>query len=1065
MQLNRILSFVGLLVCLQFSSLHAQRSIRFSETNYRLKEAAKYVDMQYYQQAYYLLNDYLTHFRQDNRAMQEIDNQTALYYINLCALKLDKPHAAENFKRFLNETPFNQLKQIGNFQFAKYEYEHSQFEAAIKYYEACGIDFLTNEELTQRNFELGYSYLVTQHLDKVEPYFQSAKNIPGDYFKPGNYYHGLLAYYKKNYTEARESFNAVKDDERYKKIIPFYLTEIDYMTGEKEKALSAALEYLAASDKLYYDHELNQMVAQIYGEQEDFTNAELYYTKYMTQSKSVRDEDYFKLAYCQYQQGKIEQAIPNFELVSNSDDALSQYSGYLLAICYLKNGDKEKAYDALEKTKQKISDASQKEMLEFTMAKLSYDKGDDKTALAQLNAFSKAFPNSTNFDEANELIAFLNIKYDNFNDAVIAMNKMKNISYNLKKVYQKSNYARGIQMLKDENPELAIFNFQETKKFPIDINTVSLSDFWLAECNYRLGRYTEAFANCDLFLNKADTISMPEYTKNTHLTKAYIYFHNGENEKLFGEYAVATNDTNTTDLLSRMGTTKSNYVPEKIPVVENDPYVLVYNLPEQKIDFVYKPIPLKPLAINTEIRREDQTNFVQFGLGNYTSLDMRAGYNFDNLLMSPLYIDFNHSASTGKIVNQNVNKTHVGAYKHFDIKEHAVETSLAFDKNKQYYYGYDHTLYKYDAAHIKQVFLNIELSAHILPLKENKYNVQYHADVYTGFYTDKFGETELTAKLDASFSKQLKSDLLAHSDIVIDGNIFLKTGVRNTQLNSIISWQPSVTKQINKFSIKAGLYPTFGRKVYLLPDLLVQYPLAKDLALLELGCESKIRLNTFKQLTELNPFIGDFNNYREEQSKNTEIFAGLNGNFWKNCSYSTRAGIAVYENLPLFLNDTAFDYKQFHVLYESQATALLFDASLNYTINTEMQAGAKINLRPILNLNENKEAWHYVPSSLAFYAKFKATKDVLLSANFFLMAGSKIIKKDAVVNNPYIKTSAPGMDMNVSAKYSFNKKWNAVIDVNNLFNSHYQRWSGYPMYGINAMLSLIYSFKPIQAHL
>jgi DNA-binding LytR/AlgR family response regulator/predicted negative regulator of RcsB-dependent stress response len=329
--------------------LFAQRSLRFTADTRITKEAENLMDMSYYQQAYLKLNSYLNNFRQDNKDKQVFEYQSACHDYLLCALKLDKPDAEANLIRFVQETPFTTLRQTGSFELGKYAYEHNRFDAAIRYYEAVGIELLTNQELIQRNFELGYSYLVTGQLDKVEPYFQSAKSIPGEYFKPGNYYHGLLAYYKKNYKEARESFIAVKEDERYKKIIPFYLTEIDYMSGEKEKALTAALQYLTSEDKLYYENELNQMVAQIYCEKEDYANAELYYTHYISKAKSVRDEDYFKLGYCQYAQGKTSDAITHLEMVSKNSVELSQHSEYLLAICYLKTDQKEKAVRSLEK--------------------------------------------------------------------------------------------------------------------------------------------------------------------------------------------------------------------------------------------------------------------------------------------------------------------------------------------------------------------------------------------------------------------------------------------------------------------------------------------------------------------------------------------------------------------------------------------------------------------------------------------------------------------------------------------------------------------------------------------
>jgi hypothetical protein len=50
------------------------------------------------------------------------------------------------------------------------------------------------------------------------------------------------------------------------------------------------------------------------------------------------------------------------------------------------------------------------------------------------------------------------------------MNKLKTISEPLKKMYQRANYARGIQMLIDENSERALSYFDESNRYKVDEN-------------------------------------------------------------------------------------------------------------------------------------------------------------------------------------------------------------------------------------------------------------------------------------------------------------------------------------------------------------------------------------------------------------------------------------------------------------------------------------------------------------------------------------------------------------------------------------------------------------------
>ncbi len=228
---------------------------------------------------------------------------------------------------------------------------------------------------------------------------------------------------------------------------------------------------------------------------------------------------------------------------------------------------------------------------------------------------------------------------------------------------------------------------------------------------------------------------------------------------------------------------------------------------------------------------------------------------------------------------------------------------------------------------------------------------------------------------------------MLQSDVLVDANIYFVRS-KDIQGNSLISWRPAITKQIEKLRIKAGLYPSFGQKVWLLPDVSVQYPLSAKYANVELAWQKNIRLNTFRQLTEFNPFLITY--YKVQQSANTEIFASVKGNAFSHVSYSVRGGISILDQLPLFVNDTAGDKKQFNVLFEKQATALLFDASIDYTINSDIQAGGNVTLRPIVHLTSNSEAWHYVPSLISAYGKVRVIRNLVLRTDLFLLPGSKV---------------------------------------------------------------------------
>ncbi|WP_341843524.1 hypothetical protein [Chitinophaga caseinilytica] len=42
-------------------------------------------------------------------------------------------------------------------------------------------------------------------------------------------------------------------------------------------------------------------------------------------------------------------------------------------------------------------------------------------------------------------------------------------------------------------------------------------------------------------------------------------------------------------------------------------------------------------------------------------------------------------------------------------------------------------------------------------------------------------------------------------------------------------------------------------------------------------------------------------------------------------------------------------------------------------------------------------------------------------------------------------------DLNAGAEYNVTKNFNLWFNVNNMFSSKYERWHGYPSYGLNVL--------------
>jgi hypothetical protein len=201
-----------------------------------------------------------------------------------------------------------------------------------------------------------------------------------------------------------------------------------------------------------------------------------------------------------------------------------------------------------------------------------------------------------------------------------------------------------------------------------------------------------------------------------------------------------------------------------------------------------------------------------------------------------------------------------------------------------------------------------------------------------------------------------------------------------------------------------------------------------------------------------------FTNYTVQQSKQTEVNARLTGNISDNCFYNLRVGYGLTSNLPLFLNDTAGDYKQFHLLFDQEVTLFLADFSVDYALNKKIYTGANIQLRPILSLSSNQFAWHYVPAQIDLYGKVQFSRSLSFRTDAFIRYGYAYLAKTTIVNTIYSNTSNMGFDLNLTANLKLGKSWTGYLSVFNIMGSEYQRWTNYANLNTHFRVGLIHTF-------
>lgn len=492
---SAILAFFVLLF--QFAS--SQQTHVFTDTEKKFKEAKTLFIEQQYALAYPLLEEVKKTISDNKKTDKEYLHDDLNYYYTVCRLKLQMPVAEQEALAYIDWVNNNPRSQLMSYHLGKFYFQQDDFRSAITYYEKAALENLSNDEIADAKFEMGYCYFNLKDFAKAKPLFNEIHQLPDNkYYIPANYYYGFICFYQKQYTEALKSFRLVESRDEYKGVVPYYIAEIYYFQGKKDEALKYGESTLSRGG-MYYEKDMKQLLGQIYFEKKNFAKALPLLEYYVNNTKKVSKEDLYELSYCYYQTNKLEKAIEGLKQLSNEKDSLGQNSMYILADCYLKTNQKENARNAFRYCATNSSNKAQQEISLFNYAKLSFELGYQDIALTEMQRFIDQYPNSDYNTEAKELMVNLLANTNNYRDALQLYQSFKKPTPAMQKVYPKILYGRAVEYMNDQQLERADELFANITALPAS-NVTPYANFWRGEIAYRSDKYDEAIRDYSLYL-------------------------------------------------------------------------------------------------------------------------------------------------------------------------------------------------------------------------------------------------------------------------------------------------------------------------------------------------------------------------------------------------------------------------------------------------------------------------------------------------------------------------------------------------------------------------------------
>jgi TolA-binding protein len=519
MSLKHIVSVViTLLIC---NLTDAQKTYYHTDDDMQYRQALELYENGKYSAAQVAFDDYLANHAGKNS--DQVSNSE--FYASMAAVRLFNNDAEGRMIRFLERNPENPHRNEAVFNLANYFYQKKSYNNALIYYEKTDVTRLKREDAAEYQFKKGYCFFLKEEFDAARLAFSQVKDLDTKYTAPALYYYSHINYIQGNYETALTGFLRLKNDQNFGPIVPYYMTQIYYKQNKYDEVVKYAPALMEnATEKR--GPEIALIAGESYVQLNLFQEAIPYLEKYIETGSNISRETKYSLAYAYYRTGAFDKAAKLFGEITASESAMSQNSLYHLADCHIKLNDKNKARMAFASASKMDFDPSIKEDALFNYALLTYelDFSPFNEAVQALNDYLDEYPSSKRSEEATNylVLAYLNAK--NYRLALASIEKLENMSNDIKKAYQKIAFYRGLELFNNLDFDGAIEMLKSTVKYGnFDNKIYALSNYWIGEANYRQGEYEAAIENYNVFLSQPGASGYSEFSLAQY-NMGYSYF-------------------------------------------------------------------------------------------------------------------------------------------------------------------------------------------------------------------------------------------------------------------------------------------------------------------------------------------------------------------------------------------------------------------------------------------------------------------------------------------------------------------------------------------------------------
>lgn len=492
-----------------------------------------------------------------------------------------------------------------------------------------------------------------------------------------------------------------------------------------------------------------------------------------------------------------------------------------------------------------------------------------------------------------------------------------------------------------------------------------------------------------------------------------------------------------------------------------------YSILSSKMNTPFDIEPIKPAKMIGEPLTKLYKYLLKGGLGNYTT---PYGEFFFNNTRSKDYsygAHLKHISSLATLKNwgfMGYSENDVNLYGKKFLNKQTLTGDIDYNRNVVHGYGYDPILNKeFKKELTKQRFSYIGSSIGLMSHYADSSRINHNLNLSYYNLMDSYKARENNVKVNGVFK-----GFFGKEQIILTTGIdyYHHKNVLDSADNTIIHLSPEIITGGAKWRASFGgrafidIYNT--NKLYLYPNVYGQYNAVESIIIPYAGIDGKLKKNSFKSLSDVNPFI--ISTALLQNSNNSiNLFAGVRGNISSDVSFNTKVTYSRMNSMAFFVSNNSTLIDKFAVIYDD-VNLVNLHGEIAFQQLEKLRISAKADYNKYTMTHE-LHPWYSPKFSMTLSGNYNIKNKIIARADVFIM-GKQFAPTYNTTSIGGISTSILNggtllkgiADINLGVEYLYTKRLSAFLNLNNIGAFRYYRWNNYPTQRFNLLGGVAYAF-------